>query len=186
MIFWQESKQDREAWPSAAQRKGRDMEHLRRNKLSFLLICVLLLQCNSVTLSFWFFVCARVHVCARVGFDSRGVPASVCFLEYTLYLWPDWTPGYKHKKRKKNHCSTASGEINLEANKRRKHILIVSSVFHNRQSNSRLFYIIDKLVWCFYFKPLKCTPLLSIALVKWRKYCAECIELSSHHCKMCH
>lgn len=178
MIFWQESKQDSAAWPSAAGRKGRDSELLGRNKLSFLLICLLLLQCNSVTLVLVLCLCAHVHacvcVCVLVCFNGRGLPASVCFLEYTLYLWPDWTPGYKHKKRKKNHCCTASGEINLKANKRRKLILIVS-FFFTRQSNSRLFYIIARLVWWFYFRPLKYT-FLSIVLLQGRKFCS-CVRV---------
>lgn len=69
-------------------------------------------------------VCVRARVAACVCVSMAG-GASVCFLENTLYLCPDWTPGYKQAK-KKNRCGTASGEINLEANKSRRHILIVS------------------------------------------------------------
>lgn len=77
-------------------------------------------------LCLWFLgVCVCACVCLRVLMAGGS---SACFLEYTLYLCPDWTPGSKHTRTqtKKNHCGTASGEINLEANKNRRHVGIVS------------------------------------------------------------
>lgn len=155
MVFWQASK------PSLTVTVQRDLQRHRGRAVIWSIWGET--SCPSFWFVFyfsivilWLCVFGSLCVCLRacVCFDGGGgVPASVCFLEYTLYLWPDWTPGYKHKKRKRNHCSTASGEINLEATKEGSIFTLFHSFSqHTQQADKiQIIYIIAGLDIFIYF-----------------------------------